>query len=267
MDIQLSIVLVLTFVIHLIGTLAYAFRIAGVRTGHIAVAFSLFNILVLISRTANSFQGPFLAKRVETAIASTMTAGLTFDFMLILITASAATFAGGILIPTFQRLSSLAVTDFRLHRSVFRLLFRSLGPRGISQLTEAVSLPRYANVAASTLRTKAPVSIILMNFFATALWTVGGLAAIYAGALEPAFRVTSSSLSAVINGAATILLFTAIDPFLAGMTDDVVQGRESEARYRRIVVWMVLSRFAGTIVAPALLLPAAYLIAVISVWI
>lgn len=130
-----------------------------------------------------------------------------------------------------------------------------------------MSLPRYANVAASTLRTKAPVSIILMNFFATALWTVGGLAAIYAGALEPAFRVTSSSLSAVINGAATILLFTAIDPFLAGMTDDVVQGRESEARYRRIVVWMVLSRFAGTIVAPALLLPAAYLIAVISVWI
>lgn len=267
MDMQLAIVLMLTFVIHLIGTLAYAFRIAGVRTGQIAIAFSLFNILVLISRTANSFQGPFLAKRVETAITSSMTAGLTFDFMLILMIASLATFTGGILIPTFQRLSSLAVSNFKRHRSVFHLLFRSLSPRGISLLTEAVSLPRYANVAAPTLRAKAPVSIIVMNFFATALWTVGGLAAIYAGALEPDFRVTSSSLSAVINGAATILLFTAIDPFLAGMTDDVVQGREGEAQFRQIVVWMVLSRFAGTIVAPALLIPAAHIIAAISVWI
>jgi hypothetical protein len=33
MDINLAIICGLTFVIHLIGTLAYAARIAGVRTG------------------------------------------------------------------------------------------------------------------------------------------------------------------------------------------------------------------------------------------
>ena len=59
---------VLTFVIHLIGTLAYAVRIAGVRTRRIAVSFALFNVLVLVSRTSNSFQGPFLAKRIEAAL-------------------------------------------------------------------------------------------------------------------------------------------------------------------------------------------------------
>lgn len=45
MDTQLLVICVLTFIIHLIGTLAYAARIAGVRTRRIAISFSLFNIL------------------------------------------------------------------------------------------------------------------------------------------------------------------------------------------------------------------------------
>jgi len=95
MEIQLAVTIILTFIIHLIGTLAYAFRIAGVRTGHIAIAFSLFNILVLLSRTSNSFQGPFLAKRIETAILNPAQFNPTFDFALIIAAASIATLVGG----------------------------------------------------------------------------------------------------------------------------------------------------------------------------
>ena len=36
---------------------AYAARIAGVRTRRIAMSFALFNILVLVSRTLQQFQG------------------------------------------------------------------------------------------------------------------------------------------------------------------------------------------------------------------
>ena len=54
--------------INLIGTLAYAARIAGVRTRKIAISFALFNVLVLLSRLSNSFLGPFLAKRIESRI-------------------------------------------------------------------------------------------------------------------------------------------------------------------------------------------------------
>ena len=50
MDAQLFLLCVLTFVIHLIGALAYAVRIAGVRTRRIAMSFALFNVLVLLSR-------------------------------------------------------------------------------------------------------------------------------------------------------------------------------------------------------------------------
>ena len=65
MDYRIVIVMMLTFLITLIGTLAYSIRIVGVRTGKIALSFALFNIFVLLSRTANTIQGPMLTKYVE----------------------------------------------------------------------------------------------------------------------------------------------------------------------------------------------------------
>ena len=69
MDVQLLVICLLTAGIHLIGTLAYGARIAGVRTRRIAMSFALFNVLVLVSRMSNSFLGPFLAKRIEVRLA------------------------------------------------------------------------------------------------------------------------------------------------------------------------------------------------------
>ena len=99
-----------------------------------------------------------------------------------------------------------------------------------------------------------------MNVIAQALLTVGGIASLYAGYLYPEFWVTASQLSAVVNGFATILLFVLIDPQLSVMTDDVVEGRVSEADYRRTIVWLSMSRVAGTLLAQLLLLPSAWLI-------
>src|SRR5471032_2453852 len=146
MDRQLVVICALTFVIHLIGTLAYAVRIAGVRTGRIAVSFALFNILVLVSRTSNSFQGPFLAKRIERNISNGVTQGLLTDFRWILLSATVATFVGALLIPTFQRLFSRAVLHFQIHRSVPALLMHGFFKGGLSQLKTMAILPAAANV-------------------------------------------------------------------------------------------------------------------------
>jgi hypothetical protein len=48
------------------------------------------------------------------------------------------------------------------------------------------------------------------------------------------------------------------------MTDDVMDGRTSEASFRRAVVWLSASRVAGTLLAQLMLLPAAAAIAVIA---
>src|SRR6476660_199053 len=122
MDLNLAIICLLTFIIHLIGTLAYSVRIAGVRTRRIAVSFALFNILVLVSRTSNSFQGLFLAKRVETNLGAGAAHNLLLDFRWFLLSATLATVIGALLTPTFQRVFSKAVTHFQAHRSIPRLL-------------------------------------------------------------------------------------------------------------------------------------------------
>src|SRR3546814_21027676 len=98
MDNQSALICLLTFSIHLIGALAYAARIAGVRTRRIAMSFALFNVLVLVSRLSNSFLGPFLAKRIETALADGTGEHLLAEFRIILLSATAAAIFGAIMV-------------------------------------------------------------------------------------------------------------------------------------------------------------------------
>ena len=261
MDKQLLLICALTFIIHIIGTLAYSVRIAGIRTRRIAVSLALFSILMLLSRTSNSFLGPFLAKRVETGIDQHVAAStLLIDFRWLLFSASLATILGAILIPTFQRAFCRAVEHFQVHRSVPKLLLHAVFKGGLSYLKTSASLPKPANVTGLREKSGVSVSMTAMNVIATALWTVGVFAALYAGVLDPSVRVTSSTLSSIINGGATIMMAIFIDPHMSGMTDDVIEGKIEESQFRRAVVWLVGSRLAGTLIAQFLLVPSAVVI-------
>lgn len=264
MDSELILICVLTGVINLIGALAYAARIAGVRTGRIALSFALFNILVLVSRTSNGFLGPFLAKRIETALLTDRGSALLWDLRIVLLSAAAAVLVGILLVPTTQRLFAVAITFFQHNRSTARLLLRMATPSGLRTLRQSVALP-----AAATLRPLGKPrgvswSVLLANCLAQALLAVGVLASLYAGLLYPEFRVTASQMTAIVNGFATILLFALIDPQISAMTDDVVDGSLDEPTFRRAMVWISLSRLAGTLLAQALLFPAAALIAYLA---
>jgi hypothetical protein len=263
-DTQLLFICFLTFVIHLIGTLAYSVRIAGVRTRRIAVSLALFGILMLVSRTSNSFLGPFLAKRVETHLDALASDALLGDFRWLLVSASLATVAGALLIPTFQRVFCRAVLHFQVHRSIPKLVLHGFFKGGLSYVRDVASMPATRNM--TDFRSGHGVSgrITLLNVGATALWTVGVFAALYAGVLDPSVRVTSSTLSSIINGGATIMMAVFIDPHMSGMTDDVVEGKVTESQFRKAVVWLIGSRFAGTVAAQALLLPASMLIVYVA---
>ncbi len=261
MDTQLLLICSLTFVIHLIGTLAYSVRIAGVRTRRIAVSFALFSILVLVSRTSNSFLGPFLAKRVETNLDPAAHGALLWDFRWLLVSASLATVVGAFLIPTFQRVFCRAVLHFQTHRSVPKLILHGFFKGGLSYVKDVASVPAARNMTDIRSGHGVSLRITVLNVGATALWTVGVFASLYAGVLDPEVRVTSSTLSSIINGGATIMMAIFIDPHMSGMTDDVIEGKVSEGQFRKAIVWLVGSRLAGTLLAQALLVPSALLIA------
>jgi hypothetical protein len=257
---QIILVLVLTFLINLITTLSYSVRIVGIRTGRIAVSFALFNILVLISRTAYGFQAPLLAKSIETNINSGAGENL-FEFRLIILSCSVATIAGGFLIPTFQRLLSIAVDKFSIYKSVPNLIIHSFTKSGVVSMKDNLVIPSTKNISGISIGSDFPWRVFIMNVVAVAIITVGVLSSLYAGYLNPHFRTTASSLSAVINGVSTILMFIFIDPFLSIMTDDVVLGKTKESVFRKYIVYMVFARIFGTIIAQFIFIPSAKLIA------
>jgi hypothetical protein len=263
MSLQVTWVFILTFIIHLISTLSYALRIAGVRTGRIAVSLALFNVLVLISRTSNTFQGPLLAKHVERSILRGTVADIETDFRWLIAAASLATMVGILLIPTFQRLFTRAVDSFARYRSVPRLLFTSLSIAGLREIKNAATIPVKENLASLSLR-QAPRKILIYNVVATSLLTVSVFASLYAGSLRPELRVTANNLSPLVNGLSTILLFVFIDPYLSLLTDDVVAGKATNAFFRKCVILFAASRLVGTLLAQLLFVPAARAIAVVA---
>lgn len=225
------------------------------------MSFALFNALVLVSRLSNGFLAPLIAKRVELGIARGGDAALSTDFRLMMVAASLGVLLGIILVPTAQRLFSAAISGLQERRSMARLALRSVTPAGLRTLRDAVSRPKLSAAYQVGRPGEVGWGFLLANCAAQAILVVGVLASIYAGYLNPEYRVTASQLSALINGFATILLFLFIDPQLSMLTDDVVDGKLSEASFRRGIIWISGSRLAGTILAQALFLPAALLVA------
>jgi len=257
------IVLFLTFLINIITTLSYSVRIVGIRTGRIAVSFALFNILVLISRTANGFQAPILAKAVERDIKNGIFDNI-LPFRYVLLSCTLGTLIGAVLIPTFQRLLSKAVLNFSIHKSVPKLIFHGFSKAGVLYFRESITIPSRDNITQINIDRHFPWRIFLLNVFAVTILTIGVLSAVYASYLNPDYRTTASNLSAFINGFATILMFTFIDPHLSVMTDDVVAGNCSETTFRKYIVYMVIARVIGTLLAQIAFLPCARILAGIA---
>lgn len=264
MSTQIIIVLILTTIISIISTLAYSVRIVGVRTGRIAVSFAVFNIFALVSRTANSIQAPLLAKTIESTIKTGNPQSLLSTFRWILFSTTIATIIGAALMPTFIKVFGKIVESFSINRSIPKLLMHAFSKSGVEQFKSSVTKPRKENFEQFKSFKTMPKKIILLNTLAFAISTVGVLASLYAGCLNPELRTTCSTLSAVINGSATILMVIFIDPFVSILTDDVIKGECSQLQFDRCIIFIVGGLIVGTILAQFLLIPAAEVISFIA---
>ncbi|WMJ81694.1 lipid II flippase Amj family protein [Clostridium sp. MB40-C1] len=264
MSTQVLIVLILTFIIYIISTLAYSVRIVAVRTGRIAISFAVFNIFALISRTANSIQAPLMAKTIESTIKTGNPQSLLFVFRWILFSTTVATIIGSLLMPTFIKVFGKAVETFSIYRSIPKLLIHGFSKAGIEQFKSSITKPKKENLAQLKSLKMIPKKIILLNTVAFAISTVGILSSLYAGCLNPELRTTCSTLSSVINGFSTILMFIFIDPFISMLTDDVIKGECTQLQFDRCIIFIVGGLIIGTMLAQLLLVPAAEAISYIA---
>ena len=111
-----------------------------------------------------------------------------------------------------------------------------------------------------------PQGFLWLNLFVVSIYAIGVLSSLYAGALVPEFRITASQLSAIVNGIATILLVTLVDPTCAYITDQAVRGKRKEVDVRTMVFYIILGRVVGTLIISQLIfVPAAYYIKSVTV--
>lgn len=256
---RMVLLFILTAIIHTVDTLSYSVRIAGVRTGRLAMAFSLFNIIVLISRTANLIQAPILGSMGDLAIKTNSLSQLTNSFRFAIFAATIGTVVGTLLIPTFINLFVHLIYQLEQKGSITKIILSSFTRYNFKKVKVRVkkSPLKYFKTYA---KTNLPKSFLFLNILITSIHTIGVLAAIYAGVLIPQFRLTASQLSGLINGVATILLAVIVDPRSAIITDQVIEGKRRKRDINSMVIYLIGSKILGTILGQVLFIPAAYII-------
>ena len=245
--------------INLVSTLSYGVRIAGVRTRRLAFALSLFNVLILFSRSSNAILAPLLAKRTETAILSGW-GGESADFRWLLLAATLATLLGALLIPSFQRIVTAAVRRYERSPSMVALVLAVVRPESWRFMLGSITFPALANVSRRRFTRDLPWGVFALNALGIAFISCGLFSSLLAGTLCPELRLTAGNLSAVVNLFGTLLLFALVDPAFSFVSDKVTSGEASESYFRACVVGMTSSRAVGTVLAQAVLVPGAMVI-------
>lgn len=258
-----AIILLLTGVVHCLDTASYASRIAGARTGRLALTGALFSIVSLASRVAYTLQAPLLGSAVDQMVRAGQLGGLLRDFHVIIAAASAGTLLGALLVPTFTVIFSRGALAYEFHGSFSALLLHTLSLRGFSRISQHFRLPLPDSIQQAR-RFNLPRSFLLLNIVVTAVYTVGISSTIYASALAPELARTATTLSGVVNGVGTLLLVLLVDPVSALITDQALRGKRPVAEVSYVVIWQVAGRFIGTVAAQLLFLPAAMLVVTLA---
>lgn len=244
-------------------TLSLSVRWVGVKVGRVVTAASLFNILVLISRTANLLQAPMVGKMVDLAIKNHQSLPLLINFRLIILSSTIGTTLGILLMPTFINSFGRFIISFEKEGSIFRLILKMLKPKNIVAPIEDFVVPSKEIVDKDVFK-NIPKKFFFLQLFITGFYTIGVLSSLYAGTIMPQYRITASQLSGIINGIATVLFMIFVDPSIAVITDQALRNMRPQRDVRNIVIMLSLARLVGTILAQLLIVPCAYLVAIVA---
>lgn len=251
--------IVLTLIIHLIDTLAYSVRLNSVKTGQFALSISLFNIFVLVSRTANTLQAPKIGSYIGQATATNIDP--LSDIRMVILSATIGTLIGILLIPSFLKVFAKGVKRLEVTGSVPSLVVEALSISNVKQIVKNATRPSIAML--HKLRYKEiPKRLLIINTLITGIYTIGVLSAYYATLFVPEEKILAAAgSSGMINGIATILLTLLVDPKSAMITDQARNGSRPYGDVKALVILLIGSKLLGTLLGQLLFVPAAHFIA------
>lgn len=260
MNVSLIELIALTLTIHLVDTLAFSVRLNSVKSKQFALSISLFNVFVLISRTANMFQGPLIGALIGSSIA--IGVDPLWDIRKVIFASSIGTIMGIVFIPTFLKVFSKAVAKLELSGSVPHLVLDALSIGNIKRIAKKTTIPSKSMLLNLRFR-EIPKRLLLLNVIITGVYTIGVLAAFYSATLvSPEHRLSAVASSGMINGVATILLSLFVDPKSAIITDQTLRGIRPYGDVKALVILLIGTKLLGTLLGQVIFVPAAKLIAV-----
>lgn len=261
---QVLLVCLLTAVIHLIETLSYGARIAGVKTRRLFLAACIFSVVALIARTANLFQGPLLGYYVDSMILLNDIPVLQKSFRLIILAASAGSLAALLLLPTFVNIFIYLIGCLEGSGSLGRMLLKMLNTDRLLHkfyIRLRGSLQHPGSFFSFFPRGEKTAGYILLLYISVAaVNTVSVLAAIYAGALLPDYRLTASQMSGIVNGFSTVVLTFFIDPYASLITDHTMAGKRRFSDLQGLVSSLIIGKIVGTLLGQLAFLPCAHFV-------
>lgn len=251
--------LVLTFIIHVIDTFAYSVRLNAVKSRQFALSHTLFNLFYLISLTAHTLQAPLIGSLMDSSISQSIDP--LPSLRNIIWVATAGTFFGIVLTPTFLNFFFRAVKSLERSGSVPSVVMDALKFRSIRKLIENVTLPSKRMVNNLPFR-KIPRELIALNVLVTGIYTIGVMSAYYAALLVDAqHRLAASASAGIINTVANIIFMLFIDPKSSIITDQALKRNRPYEDVKALVVMLMSAKLIGTVMGQVLLLPVAYAIA------
>ncbi|AFQ43537.1 lipid II flippase Amj family protein [Desulfosporosinus meridiei] len=251
--------LVLTFVIHLIDTLSYSVRLNSVKSGQFALSFSLFNLFVLVSRTANTFQAPLIGSIIDKSLFYGIDP--INDMRKVIFASTIGSLFGILLIPTFLRVFDVAVKRLETTGSIPSLVVEALQVSNLKRMMKSATRPTKTMLQRLRYR-EIPKRLLIINALVTGIYTVGVLAASYSAILVTEHqRIAAVGSSGMINGLATILLTLFIDPKSAMITDQALRGNRPYEDVKALVILLIATKLIGTLLGQIMFLPAAKVIA------
>lgn len=254
-DWRLVVIMVAAAIVSSLLSLNVAARPAAIKTGQVATALTVAQLLFLLTRFANLFYTPLMAKFVDEAEKSHGMEKLYGQFQWVI----AGTVFGGVvswmLLATAVNWLCCGVKCFHHRETMTAALARLLRPHAWGVVARAVRPPSNLGVRLFRLEGVSP-GFLLVNVVATGIWTVGLLAALYVSGMNPKFAITAGLLSGLVTGVAAIIFSVWVDPKAALITDLVERGVLPEKQVRVTAVHLVVGNLVGSLLGFFLLTPA-----------
>ncbi|MBS2035280.1 DUF2837 family protein [bacterium] len=255
-------IVALNAALTVLASTTYASRVSAVVTRNVAVALAVYNLFFLVTRLSQQFYSPLLGSTADHLVKEHQVEQLEALFRWVLAGASLGSFLGLLLLPTFVEVINKAIAQIDRHQSVPKVLGLCLVPANWPAIASCLRPPGLLGVGLSDLK-QLPGFFLIGNVVVLSIHSMGTMAAICAGAQlhdNPGAARSATLLSSVVNGVATIMLSLVVDPTLARITDQCVDGKRLNTHVRAAAVFLLLGMLLGTLVSQLIFTPAIWFI-------